>query len=65
MQCVDLALIVRLREDYSMDESETSQERAHDTRQHVEPAERHLIIRGDEYVGGEHPGFRFVLFIPH
>ena len=64
MQCIDLALIVRLRDAYCMDESETSQERAHDTRQHVEQAARHLIIRGDEYVGGEHPGFKFVL-IPH
>jgi hypothetical protein len=65
MQRVDLALTVRLRDAYCMDESDTSSERAHDTRQHVEPAARHLIIRGDEYVGGEHPYFIFVLLIPH
>jgi hypothetical protein len=48
MQCVDLALVVHLRDAYCVDESEVSQERAHDTRQHVESAVRHLIIGGDE-----------------
>jgi hypothetical protein len=35
MQSVDLALVVHLRDDYCVDESEASQERAHDTRQHL------------------------------
>jgi hypothetical protein len=65
MQGIELALIVRLRDAYCMDQSEAFQECAHETRQHVELAARHLIIRGDEYVGGEHPGFKFVLLIPH
>jgi hypothetical protein len=48
MQCVDLALVVHLPNAYCVDESEVSEERAHDTRQHVESAVRHLIIEGDE-----------------